>query len=868
MSSNTTSRPVFRPEKKAFVTYGFIQSFVAVLILYLFIFLALRIVPKVPHIFVWGGVLTLSTLFLVWRTVSLSVQFSKESYTLMDERIVAKGGGILTAYEKELLIKNITHVELVFPFIEYQFFQTGYLRIQAAGGDDVEIFMRSISASQEMYQQIMDRMQANGFSVACNQLVEEDKPEITGVWIGTIGQLFAALSMAAWMGSVLFTTLQSARKATAVNIGWEVVVLIVLIALALLLYLIYNHGRMMNQEYKMFTDAVESRTDFLTVRHILIPMENLSDSSIHQGLLARIFGFYHLLISCQGSGAEITFKYLEYAEQWKYSLDAQLQAMLELQKQQQAERELSGSDRPVLHKPVFKTDRDESFTASLKMDVRYLAASAAFWAGLGLGALLVGFVFQGNVGQLLSDPSAFFQGSSSERTLQHFLGLFFILSGVLFCFLAFLRTIMAVFLYTSYTFHIHPLSFESSFQFITQKKTIFNTDKVTGVIVHQGPIEKLLGVCSIEFWSVGAGDRLRFSHIQKDDELLARIKAKVNIHTQERIQTVPIRITLIDFLKARSFRLLTLTLIVATQTFTTPYIWYVWGVLLALTFAVEWLQVRFYSLSLSEDSLCFKRGILFKDTFWIHYEDVKYISSTRYPLTTTGRLTFDITGEHIIKTDKGEHKVSNRFHIDYVPQILGHYLAMDHLLSQTISLEQIDEVVTHHADEPPSIQHESKPQMAQTWLTLAVPVLLLNSIIIGAYVAMQSGWVFSASEWLTIQQSTVGRTILTWSTPILVLFDLCVLTFITAYVRSIRYILDDRKVCKEWGVFFKSKLGIHFVDIDYIGKDQNPINKLFSTENITVNTIGSSQTDLTLSAVEDARSFYNALQKAYRPHSS
>jgi uncharacterized membrane protein YdbT with pleckstrin-like domain len=106
--------------------------------------------------------------------------------------------------------------------------------------------------------------------------------------------------------------------------------------------------------------------------------------------------------------------------------------------------------------------------------------------------------------------------------------------------------------------------------------------------------------------------------------------------------------------------------------------------------------------------------------------------------------------------------------------------------------------------------------------------------------------------------------VLFWLPIGLVAFDVLALAWITLSIRVISYELDEKKVSKKWGVFYKNKQVIHFADIDFIGNDQGAINKLFRTGNITVNTVGSSATDMILADLADEKQFYTELKSRYQ----
>jgi uncharacterized membrane protein YdbT with pleckstrin-like domain len=106
---------------------------------------------------------------------------------------------------------------------------------------------------------------------------------------------------------------------------------------------------------------------------------------------------------------------------------------------------------------------------------------------------------------------------------------------------------------------------------------------------------------------------------------------------------------------------------------------------------------------------------------------------------------------------------------------------------------------------------------------------------------------------------------LQWGIIGLIILNALVFTAISVSIRYISYTIDTQKVSKSWGVFYPSRLSIHIKDIDYIGKKFGAINKLFSTGNIEVHTVGSGQTDLVIKHLPDVNKFYDVLQQQYRP---
>ena len=152
-----TQRYEFKPNKTPFVYYPLLIQAGVIAVILLCIYLA-SFVVSFPVFESMGIVLGLGLLSEAW---SLFVQvrvYDKTAFIVLPDRIIAKGGGVIAEYEKELLIKNITHINLSLPFIEHKFFQTGTVNVQAAGGADVEVHFDSIDNPREMFELIEERM--------------------------------------------------------------------------------------------------------------------------------------------------------------------------------------------------------------------------------------------------------------------------------------------------------------------------------------------------------------------------------------------------------------------------------------------------------------------------------------------------------------------------------------------------------------------------------------------------------------------------------------------------------------------------------------------------------------------------------------
>ncbi|MBT6336731.1 hypothetical protein HOJ36_03350, partial [Candidatus Woesearchaeota archaeon] len=118
-----------KPNKTAFVTYRFlislISSFIFFTILYFVInrFFGLSII-------IFIALYIISAIFGYYL---LTIRYKKERYIFMPGKIIHKAGSLFSDSETELVLKNITHVNMQLPFIMNKLFNVGNVRIQSAG---------------------------------------------------------------------------------------------------------------------------------------------------------------------------------------------------------------------------------------------------------------------------------------------------------------------------------------------------------------------------------------------------------------------------------------------------------------------------------------------------------------------------------------------------------------------------------------------------------------------------------------------------------------------------------------------------------------------------------------------------------------
>ena len=850
----------YKPNRQAFCSFRYLTTLFTSFYLLTIIFLFLR--SFTTYQMWWFGIPAAFLLLInLSRWVLLPIRYRKEEYIFKTDRIIAKKGSLFSSSEQELLIKNITHLTMTLPFIEHKLYGTGTIMIQSAGGEDVEVLMSSIDKPQAMYDKIVALMRSQGFQLEQGMTLREGRPSLLGVFMEMIFTMGIAGLVGLFFLGVLIGAISDPKNGLQLVWRPETPVLIALIVLPFLITFFFLFGLARNRRYRILEDTILSETSFYEFQRTMIPMQNLADSALTQHPLARVFGLSHLTLSCQGSNKEITFQHLEEGAVWKEELDGLLKARAakrsaERRAKEEAKKEAKSSGFQAKARKM--AEREEGFTAQFKPDLRFVFLSTLTLFFSGFVFSILGAVISASVKPPLTN---------NQPTVQSIIGASLLLLGGLLILGSGVRFLFGFLLYKTTSYEIKEMSFAKDWAFLAKKHVVFQAEKITGVLIKQGPLERFFGCTTVSFWSVGASDSLDFTHIRHDDQLLESIQAKVGIYPKREEHKLPIHSSFFSQLRANLFLYLFFMAL-------TPIIWHlvplalsgiVGIIVLHLLYAN--LHYRYNFFSLYDDYLVFQKGIFFRTRYLIRYDDVKYFASMRYPLDHCGTLTVDVTGERVIETDNGKQIQSNRFDVHYVPQIVTQHLALDQIMAQEIELKALQHLRDNPREYTPKILEEAKPRFAQMITPTLIGLTLLNVLVLGGIFVMFFTRILpNAADFHAIRQNEPHfYTMLTWGIVGLLVFTLFILLWRIFSIRAMSYHLDTQKVCSLWGLFYKHKLGIHYRDIDYIGKKQFLFNQIFSTANITINTIGSSQTDLTLEALPNAQRFYDLLKERYRP---
>jgi len=770
-----------KPNRTAFVNYRFAVRFIYSLIFFLAVYFIInRFFPVSALYFVI--VFILVELFSYY---SLTVQYKKEKYVFLSNKIIRNGGGIFSDYEVELIVKNITHITMRLPFIENKLFKTGNIGIESAGTGVAEVFLRNLDNPKQIYDYIEKLMRYNGFKLTKANLIQQEQPSSVGAFFEVFKNFISTIFIIFFIGVYI----GGGGLIDLITNNLELVIPIAgLVLFLLFVRSIFQFLDLKNRVYNLYSDTITYKEGFLSKNYSFIPIENLSDSTLTQTLVDKIFGLYDVRISCQGSQQEIHFKNMVNGPKLEQNIDnliSQTRSLVGTEKQQKVQQAQVQKQAAYKARPL---DVDTRITAEYRMD--------------------------------------------RKRTLMPLLivsPIFLILFPLMIVWIIFLVTQIIKMNATRYL--VKSNSIEQRYNFISQKNIEFTNEKIMAVVFKESFIDKWFNTCSIHFWSIGSAENIKFTNIKKTPNLYESILAKYGIRTQNALYHMNSNFKISEMLKSTLFiTILSVFILIGSLVGTIIYNTLFLIPLLIITFL--YIIVAIYKsiyydrskLTFYKDFIYFTRGIFFKDFYYTLYDNIKDITTVKYPFSKLGSIKFNVAGEHIVQQGKNQSMVSNHFKINYIDDIDTKNELIDIIFYQRPNAQQIIQIEQNIQSYSPKPILFSKPDIANS-----LTGLIIVSVIIFPLIAL-----------LPI---TIPLTI--W------------------WVKVKSYSIQPYRVVAKSGILYKKQVSILFNKIDHINYSQGMLNKIFKNGNISINTTGSSTSELIISNIHNFREFYDVLKKYY-----
>jgi len=781
---------ILKPNKKVYVFFRTLTALFIFFIIFLVIFGTEKLLhlisgtkfsPIIYYGYVGFAIFSVATAFI--RNL---VSYQKEEYVFQPHRIIHRFGGIFSNHETELVIKNITHVKMVLPFVQNRLYKTGNIQIEAAGSLETEVHIQCIDMPYEHYKYVEDLMKHNGFSLKKDKLILQQKPTKAGpvseiVLIFIIGFFFIP-------GLILPLFLLG-----------PIIALIALAGVSALVFIpmTFRILNILRREYNVYSDAIVYSETFMTKKFSFIPFENVADAENNQSLLGKMFGFSNVKISCQGNNHEIVFNYIPDGDEFQNTVDKLIDNTPEIKKTTKRKSE--------------KRIVDTEFTANLKMNSKKVFAGS-FLTGTSFIVISIIFFLIRNM----------FKNAPDGMILGILIGI--VPTFIIVIFVVIISNIISL---SATKYFVKAKSVEQDYDFIQKRNVEFTNDKLTGIVVHESILDRFLNTCTIDFWSIGNAMHVSFANISKDESLVSNILKKIGIYSKNVNMTYRPSFSFFEHIKANILSHILFILVVSGLFYFSSKINYLMiaGALIILLYFINLIYNSAYykrqNLEFHNDYVYFEEGLFSKHRYYVTYENIMDITTTRYPFSKKGNIRFNVCGEHSVYA--GSAQQQSQQNRNYSQAQMG--------ISNAFTINYVEDI--DNKDEEIDLTFTGKEH---------------------------SDFKEILSSRRSIGNSLISNILLTFIFPPAVLA--IPFTIWSAAVTS--YHIDNERVIKRWGILYKKQKSVIHTRINHINLKRGISHKMFSNASIEINTTGSSRLEMKLKDVERYHQFYDEIKKHYQ----
>lgn len=692
-----------KPAKIAFVGSRIVAALVLSIILATVTSIILVIAQQSPL-----PALAVFALVSLLGIIASRVAYHKESYQIQDTRIICRGSGLASDRTTEFEIRNITHVKLKLPWLRFKLFGVGDVIVQTAG-DAKPVVMRAIHDAEAVYDGLWERMKRNGYDLSRSQLLHEERPAAIGIlseFIRLLSSLFFSLVfIVMFLNAMVLEFLKENRIQYS---PYFVPALVVLFSIFALVFIIFRYLDYRRRVYRVYNDVVVYKEGFLTRHDAFIPYENISDANTRCTFSDRILGLYDVQISCQGVGAEITFRRLRHGITLSDAIDRVVVSAR--QKQKPATRPHEGSPNSESTRPLRRKETN----------------------AIPAGEIMVGDFRM-----------------SAARTM---VPLLLLLPLFPIWVIAMIQTGIRL---ASTTYSVRLGSLRHSTRLVSVHDREFAFEKITGVVIKRDLWDHMLGTMTLRFWSIGSGQPLEFAHIHRSALDLPGLLRQVGIpESSVNPKEIVAAFGLLPWLRAHLNKIPWLLMlaagIVVVAVRAEPRAYYLLA-LPALVAVAGLIRGMLYyprqHLRFHADHLEAEQGILIKRRYLARYRNIKRTETVRYPGGEIGSLKIFVAGEEEVQTNlqKQQNKPTLlkqcSFTTAFLPAVTDNALLLDDILCG-----RVDPTANAVAAEPLEIFLEARRSVGNALFgllllsTVLFPMLALLPITIPSTVIRTKRW--------------------------------------------------------------------------------------------------------------------------------
>ncbi|MGE0712072.1 MAG: PH domain-containing protein [Planctomycetota bacterium] len=534
-----------------------------------------------------------------------AVVYDKERYEVLPSRLVCHTGTLFSGRTAELEVRNITHVHRRLPWIRYMLFDVGDISIQSAGSSDSQVVLRSVRRPKEVYAQVQELMQRNGFRLTQRELLHQEQPDFLGV-------VLECVSAVVWVAVTLLFL-----GAGAIAENPKLLLLGIPIFTLLGIGLLFHYLDMRRRTYRVFSDMVVYEEGFLTRDDAFIPGENIADSNTNRALLDRLLGLFDVQISCQGSSQQIAFRRLRRGVELSAAID---QVVARAPRRPASAAPAAAEERAArAPAPPPPTPTGEAWTGTLRPYLTRALAPAGLTA-LGLFPLVPVWLAYG------------------------------------------FRTWAQAY-FTRY--EVRPRSVKSTYKFITSQEREFTYDKITGVVLRETPFDTFLGTLTIRLWSIGSNEPLDLLHIPHEEIDLVAFLHQCNVASnqellRERSRFEPGRWVRRNLGGAFFVALLSVALSVGSAFLDPRFVLLGLAPLPLVAVAFAYLRAYYARMEVAffDRHLEAREGLIIRTNTYARYDNIKKVRLRRYPWGDEGDVHFFVAGEHRLMSEEQQRRQS------------------------------------------------------------------------------------------------------------------------------------------------------------------------------------------------------------------
>jgi uncharacterized membrane protein YdbT with pleckstrin-like domain len=571
---------------------------------------------------------------------------------------------------------------------------------------------------------------------------------------------------------------------------------------------------LMRRLYFLYDDVVEYEDTFLTRTRAVIPMENLADVSIRQGIAGRVFGVADVHLSCQGAGGTILFRLLPSAQQFRDNLESLIRGSEEAAPQVSWEAGVAAplpSAGATRARPRLAAGAPLVMRSSLPRIAFHHISSHLRSA---LGAVVLIMIAPWGVPHLAE------LGVDATPALPY-AGTVLLVVGVLIGLSLVKALITSAVLIRSVRYRVGDGKVTSDYALVSRSETEFTADKVTSVRLSHSLVDRLFGTCTIQFYSIGSRQPLVFHQVKDGQRLAGDVLERLGIRVGEPERAVPSSFSIPCFVALHAGSVTVATLLMAGGLvmggrgeplwFLLPGVVALMGIRAVVT---EYIHSRFQRVELHADYLVGVSGILRRVRQYTSLEHLRHISSRQYPFSSRGTLTVVAGG-------------TPRWSLAYAPHVQALHDELDEVLYlDTVSLDSGAPAFEMAVVDQRRPALRNRLPFSLTWVAVAaaITVAFPLALFLLAFLVLQ-----------------LARRVVA--------------------VRRTRYAMEKARLTGTSGILYRTRRTVLLDRLDHLRSRQGLLNKVFRNGTVSIFTTGSGGADMVCRDVPRHEAWYAEIER-------